>query len=122
MTRTPSKRVADFLKAHADVDFEVIHLGEARCPPPYAIVAQADGDLEVAQVDIEVYGQDAAGTTAADAATAAALKVRSAMRHASLEGVRPSLAKWVEGYVVQADGKAHAVVSLRYNLPVYQER
>lgn len=115
MTDTPSARVHAHLVASASVDFAVVHIGDEKCPLPYAIVRQSGGDRQMAEVDIECYDKTPA------AATAAAEKVRLAMKYANLGGTVPSLKMWSELYVVPPDGVARTAIGLRYNLPVYQE-
>lgn len=112
----PSKRVADFLRGHSAVDFEVVHIGSPKCPAPYAVVSQAGGDFQVAVVEVEVFDHKP------EDAVAAAQKVRGAMKGANIGGSFPSLEHWAEAYVVPADGVALTGVGMRYNLPVYQER
>lgn len=113
---TPSKRVWQHLTGDTDVDFEVIHMGAPKCPPPYGIVFQSGGDLEVAQISIQCYGKTP------ESATDAANKVRKAMKYAQIGNAVPSLLSWAETYMVPTDLDVRAGVELRYNLPVYQER
>lgn len=113
---TPSKRVRDYLHGRADVDFDVLHLGGPKCPLPYATVRQSGGDMEIAEVEVEVWGKTP------DQAIASAEKVRRAMKYANIGGTIPGFKMRREAYVVPMDLDARAAVSLVYNLTVFQER